>query len=67
MVLQVLTEHHLYAKLRKCSLCQSKIHYLGHIISEEEIAVDLENINSMEEWPTLRNVSEVRYFMGLVG
>jgi hypothetical protein len=33
MVLQVLREHHLYAKLSKCSFYQKKIHYLGHIIS----------------------------------
>jgi hypothetical protein len=33
MVLQVLREHHLYAKLSKCSFYQKQIHYLGHIIS----------------------------------
>jgi hypothetical protein len=33
MLLQVLREHQLYAKLRKCSLYQKQIHYLGHIIS----------------------------------
>jgi hypothetical protein len=40
MVLQVLREHQLYAKLSKCSFYQRKIHYLGHIISEEGIVVD---------------------------
>jgi hypothetical protein len=34
MVLQVLREHLLYAKLSKCSFYQKQIHYLGHIISE---------------------------------
>jgi hypothetical protein len=33
LVLQVLTGHQLYAKLRKCSFYQRQIHYLGHIIS----------------------------------
>jgi hypothetical protein len=42
MVLQVLREHQLYAKLRKCSFYQRQIHYLGHIISEEGIVVDPE-------------------------
>jgi hypothetical protein len=32
MVLQVLREHNLYAKLRKCSFNQRQIHYLGPII-----------------------------------
>jgi hypothetical protein len=40
MVLQVLREHQLYAKLSKCSFYQRQIHYLGHIISEEGIVVD---------------------------
>jgi hypothetical protein len=34
LVLQVLREHQLYAKLSKCSFYQKKIHYLGHIISK---------------------------------
>jgi hypothetical protein len=40
---------------------------LGHIISWEGIVVDPENIRVIEEWPTLRNVIEVRSFMGNVG
>jgi hypothetical protein len=49
MVLQVLREHQLFAKLRKCSFYQRKIHYLGHIILEEGIFVDPEKIKSIEE------------------
>jgi hypothetical protein len=63
MVLQVLREHQLYAKLSKCSFYQRHIHYLGHIISKEGIVVDLEKIKSI----TPRNVVEVRSFMGLLG
>jgi hypothetical protein len=40
---------------------------LGHIISKEGIIVDPEKIKAIEEWPTPRNVAEVRSFMGLVG
>jgi hypothetical protein len=67
LVLQVLREHQLYAKLSKCSFYQEQIHYLGHIISEQGIAVDPEKIEAIRGWPTPRNVSEVRSFMGLVG
>jgi hypothetical protein len=49
MVLHVLMENHLYAKLSKCSFYQRQIHYLGHIISKEGIVMDLENIKSFEE------------------
>jgi hypothetical protein len=65
MVLQVLREHHLYEKLRKCSFYQRHIHYLGHIISEEGIVVDPTEIKSIEEWKTPINVAKVRSFMGL--
>jgi hypothetical protein len=67
MVLQVLREHKLYAKLSKCIFYQKKIHYLGHIISVEGITMDLEKIKDIRGWPTPINVIEVRSFMGLVG
>jgi hypothetical protein len=35
IVLQVLREHQLYAKLRNFSLYKKKIHFWGHIISEK--------------------------------
>jgi hypothetical protein len=67
MVLQVLRENQLYAKLSKCSFYQRQIHYLGHIISEEGIVVDLEKVEAIKEWSALRNVAKVRSFMGLAG
>jgi hypothetical protein len=67
MVLQVLREHQLYAKLSKFSFYSRKIHYLGHIISEEGITMDSKNIKSIEGWLAPRNVFEVRSFMGLAG
>jgi hypothetical protein len=44
MVLQVLRENILYAKISKCIFYQKKIHYLGHIISTIGIEVDYEKI-----------------------
>jgi hypothetical protein len=65
MVLQVLREHQLYAKLNKCSFYQRQIHYLGHIISEEGIIMDPKKVEAIREWSAPRNVAEVRSFMGL--
>jgi hypothetical protein len=67
MVLQVIREHQMYAKLSKCSFYQNQTHYLGHIISEDGIAVDPEKIESIREWSVPNNVTKVRNFMGLVG
>jgi hypothetical protein len=67
MVLQVLREHQLYAKLSKCSFYQKEIHYLGHIISENGIVVDPEKIEAIIKWSVPKKVTEVRSFMALAG
>ena len=64
LVLQVPREHQIYVNLRKCYFYQEQIHYLGHIISEQGIVVDPKKIESIRIWPTPRNVSEVKSFMG---
>jgi hypothetical protein len=53
--------------LSKCSFYQSRIHYLGHVISGEGIAVDPAKVEAIMEWPAPMNVTEVRSFMGLAG
>ena len=63
--LQLLKEHKMYAKLSKGDFYKDRIHYFGHIISSEGISVHLENIEAIRNWPTPRNVTDVRYFMGL--
>ena len=40
---------------------------MGHIISKEGISVDPEKIEAIMNWPTPRNVTDVRSFMGLAG
>jgi hypothetical protein len=67
LVLQVLREHQLYAKFSKCDFFQKQVHYLGHVISEEGVAVDPNKIKSIMEWPTPKDVSDIRSFMGLAG
>ena len=67
IALQVLRENQLYVELRKCSFYHQQIQYLSHIISKEGITVDPSKIEAIQEWPTLRNVKEVRSFMGLAG
>ena len=40
IVLTRLQEHQLYAKFRKCEFWLKKVPFLGHILSDEGIAVD---------------------------
>ena len=65
VVLKLLRENQLYAKLSKYSFFQIELHFLGHVASKEGIATDSENIRTIMEWVYHRNVDEVRSFMGL--
>ena len=67
IVLQVLQEHQLYAKFSKCDFYKPHIQYPGHIISENGIVVDLENIKAIEDWPTPTSVTDNRSFFVLAG
>jgi hypothetical protein len=56
LVLQCLRENELYGKLSKCSFYQSKIHYLGHVISGEGIIMDSTKVEAIMEWLAPTNV-----------
>ena len=43
------------------------IHYLGHIILDKGISVDLENIEAMKSWHAPRKLTDVKYFVGFAG
>jgi hypothetical protein len=66
-VLDKLRRHQLYVKRSKCSFAQSKLEYLGHIISEEGVATDPEKTAAMLKWPIPTTVTELRGFLGLTG
>jgi hypothetical protein len=67
LVLQVLREHQLYSKLSKCDFFQKQVHYLGHVIFEEGVAFGPDKIKSIMDWPTPKDVSDIKSFMGLAG
>ena len=67
VVLETLRKEQLYAKLSKCEFWLRQVSFLRHIISEEGIRVDLKKIEVTIEWKPLRNVTEVRSFLGLTG
>ena len=64
-VLQLLRQHQLLINGKKSEFFMTKINYLGHVISSEGIQMDPEKIKVVQEWPDLRDVHEVRSFLGL--
>ena len=64
-VLQRLKEEKLLINLKKCSFMQEEIVYLGFVISTDGLKMDPEKVKAILEWPTPKNVVEVRSFHGL--
>ena len=67
VMLETLKKEQLYEKLSKCEFWFREVSFLGHIISKEGIRVDPKKIKVIFEWKPLRNVTEVRSFLGLAG
>jgi hypothetical protein len=67
IVLQILRDKKLYAKLKKCEFWLNQVVFLGHVVSKDGITVDPSKIEAMVSWDRPTNVSEVRSFLGLAG
>ena len=57
----------LRANPRKCSFFQSKVHYLGHVISYDSVEPDPEAVSAVTDYPAPTSVPELRRFLGLAG
>jgi hypothetical protein len=67
IVFDILRQHQLFAKFSKCSFAQTQLEYLGHIISDQGVATDVEKTRVMLEWPVPLTVTQLRGFLGLTG
>ena len=65
MVLKILHDQSVFAKVSKCEFDLTKILYLGHIIGQDGVKVDMEKIKSIIEWPRPKNFTELRGFIGI--
>lgn len=66
-VLELLSSHQLYANGGKCEFGQEQLCYLGHVISQEGVSMDMEKVRAMQVWPTPTSLRELRGFLGLTG
>lgn len=56
---------HLKLKVEKCRLMNRRVEFLGHVISDEEVAVDSGKINKITSWPVPTNLKDLRAFLVL--
>ena len=61
----ILTQNQLFVKKSKCGFGKKKIEYLGHVISEEGVAIDPVKIQSMLQWPKHNSIKSLRGFFRL--
>ncbi|GKD00733.1 hypothetical protein Tco_1171007, partial [Tanacetum coccineum] len=67
LVLSLLREHTLFAKMSKSAFASKQVDYLGHIISKDGVKADPQKVEAMVQWPIPKNVKELRGFWGLTG
>lgn len=65
IVLEVLRQEGLRAKLSKCEFNKPELHFLGHVIGKDGIAVDPAKIAVIEKWPVPKSLKELQAFLGL--
>lgn len=65
LVFEKLKENHLYVKKEKCLFAQRSIKFLGHVVEQGHIRMDMDKVKAIQEWKTPTNVSELRSFLGL--
>lgn len=64
LVLEWLRQHKLFLRHNKCEFEKTTIEYLGLIISEGEVRMDLVKVAGVTEWPTPTTKKEVQSFLG---
>nr|XP_025611556.1 uncharacterized protein LOC112704909 [Arachis hypogaea] len=67
IVLQILKEQKLFAKLSKCEFRKEGVKFFGHMGSKKGIVMDPSKIEAVMEWERPTSVKEIRSFLGLAG
>jgi len=65
-MLQVLKENKFFLCPEKCEFYKQQIEYLGLVISENEVSIDLVKVVGVQEWPIPENKTDVQAFLGFV-
>jgi hypothetical protein len=65
IVMRKLQQEKLLINMKKCSFMKTELIYLGFVISTNELKMDPDKVEVIKNWPSPRNIFEVRSFHGL--
>ncbi|KAI2659613.1 Transposon Ty3-I Gag-Pol polyprotein [Labeo rohita] len=63
-VLERLRQHHLFLKGEKHEFHKTTVHFLGYVITPEEVQMDQGNVDVVQNWPQPSTVKEMQRFLG---
>jgi hypothetical protein len=66
-ILDKLEENDLYLKPEKCAFEQTKIDYLGVIVGNNQLRMDLKKLQGVADWQLPRTPTDIRKFLGFIG
>jgi hypothetical protein len=67
VVLSTLLVHGLVFKRSKCHFVEQKIHYLGHVIAKDGVAMNADKVFAVQSWPLPKTIKVLRGFLDLTG
>jgi hypothetical protein len=65
VVLHILKEKKLFAKLLNCEFWLVEVSFLGHVILKGSMSVDPSKVDAVLQWETSKSVFQIRSFLGL--
>jgi hypothetical protein len=65
-VFELLKKEKLYIKMSKCEFGKTSLVYLGYIVGNGQLKIDLTKVEVIVKWPKPTTATEVRSFLGAV-
>jgi len=67
LILDMLRAHRLFVKCSKCAFGTTFVAYLGHDVSAEGVAMDINKVRAVQDWLQSRSTRILRGFLELAG
>ena len=64
LILHILREQKLYAKVSKCDFCRRQVDFLGFTVTANGLQASPKKTEAIQQWPVPTTVRDVRSFLG---